>query len=852
MDEVLSAAELISLVKHVFQPTPQDQALAILVDLPDEVVPDTSNWKARRELAKIWAKQLEQEKEKLGISAINLFFYKNVHSNNADLPAGVCLHEGGDLPAESHDIINLSQQSLETIFSGNSLIIALTEFSASAPLKIAARSHHFRAASMPGFTTEMIPALRLDFSAITVRVSHLKRLLDEAEAAELAFRVDEEESMVLRVDLRHRFSHSSTGLFHEPGVVGNLPSGEAYIVPYEGERENDDSSTFGLLPVQFGEEVVVYEVKNNRAVAVRSSGKFSSLEKDLLRREPAYGNIAELGFGVLDDFGLEPIGENLLDEKLGLHIAFGRSDHFGGQVGPSRFTKPEAVVHIDRVYLKKVQPRVTVESVRLLRPSGQWLPLMAQGKYLEPAKYPFPQRDELLTEDEQYKAFSTLLDSCLRITQYDDVLVISDETMHPYQAAFWKLVQDRRLLVTQLHLPKSYQLSIADWVDSTQPEGPALPAGVTAAMQSASAVVTLLNNDLSTNKIRRALVHRPRTANCRLAHIPGISADVLRAIGKSPFKSIEIDCESMAWILGEAEEVELISYDSQSRPYTLRLGMDGWNNDPFISSGIILRGSWGNVPPGETFCCPNYAKVSGSVCINGSVPKYKIEMGSEIVLNFESGKLVAWSAEKDSAALEFFDREKHASTIRPDENWNTFAELGVGLNPGITELTGNSLFDEKVMGTIHVAIGDNSIFGHGVISNIHADLVTQSPSLKVNGKLIMNEGILQREEIKAWRSSRPSEISGFSENAVLYLREVRVSESEGVLVRRLGKGGRLGFVRMGNQEIGEALLDLYKVLRPMGRVESLEMIAQYPRFGQFSTEWLLGILHHYRALVPTK
>jgi phosphoribosylaminoimidazole-succinocarboxamide synthase len=33
-------------------------------------------------------------------------------------------------------------------------------------------------------------------------------------------------------------------------------------------------------------------------------------------------------------------------EKLGLHIAFGRSDHFGGQVGAAKFSKPEEVVHV--------------------------------------------------------------------------------------------------------------------------------------------------------------------------------------------------------------------------------------------------------------------------------------------------------------------------------------------------------------------------------------------------------------------------------------------------------------------------------------------------------------------------
>jgi leucyl aminopeptidase (aminopeptidase T) len=92
--------------------------------------------------------------------------------------------------------------------------------------------------------------------------------------------------------------------------------------------------------------------------------------------------MAELGLGVLSDFGLQPTGEILLDEKLALHIAFGRSDHFGGQVGAAQFTKPEAVVHIDRVYLPGIQPRIQVKTVDLIMDDGSTLELMRDGQYV--------------------------------------------------------------------------------------------------------------------------------------------------------------------------------------------------------------------------------------------------------------------------------------------------------------------------------------------------------------------------------------------------------------------------------------------------------------------------------------
>ena len=97
--------------------------------------------------------------------------------------------------------------------------------------------------------------------------------------------------------------------------------------------------------------------------------------------EPAYANLAELGLGVLGDFGLEPTGSILLDEKLGLHIAFGRSDHFGGIVGPADFSSAEAVIHLDRVYIPGTQPDVKVDEVRLEGPQGSRI-LIRDGEFL--------------------------------------------------------------------------------------------------------------------------------------------------------------------------------------------------------------------------------------------------------------------------------------------------------------------------------------------------------------------------------------------------------------------------------------------------------------------------------------
>lgn len=379
MPETMTAAELSALVARVFQPTPEDGRLGIMVDLPDERVSDDAAWAARRAIAAEWASLLAAEAATAGYET-RLLLYPNVRTNNGDLPDRCWIHSGGTVPATAAELDTAAAVPMGEVFDSFPMLLALTKFSSTAPLKVAARRHPMRAATMPGFTAEMIPALRLDYAEVNRRVDILKALLDRAAGADLVFRHPEGEDR-LHLDLRHRTAHASGGLLPKRGVAGNLPSGESYIVPYEGEVPGDPSRSEGVLPVQFGTEVVRYHVVENRAIGVLTDGPESIRESALLAREPAYANLAELGLGVLAAFGVKPVGSVLLDEKLGLHIAFGRSEHFGGQVGPDAFSSPEAVVHVDRVYVPETQPDVVPAVVDLLFEDGSSLALMRDGEF---------------------------------------------------------------------------------------------------------------------------------------------------------------------------------------------------------------------------------------------------------------------------------------------------------------------------------------------------------------------------------------------------------------------------------------------------------------------------------------
>jgi len=376
----LAPEELVALVRSVFPRYETDQALAILVDVPRDTAADNPPWKERRRLAHEWWTLLDARKGEIPLAEVKLVAYPDVGSNNADLPADGFLMDGA-LPDVADELERLGKRvSFEQVFAVTQLFLAPTEYSTTAPLKNAAKRFLFRAATMPGFAAEMIPALRIDYGEVARRVEALQSKLSAADHADISFTVDNQSGHDVHFDLRWRSAHASSGRFPELGSAGNLPSGEAYIVPYEGEK-GEASRTAGTLPVEIDGEIVFFTIEANRAAVVGGSGRAAQAERAHLAAEPAYGNMAELGFGVLGDFGLEPIGEILLDEKLGLHIAFGRSDHFGGVVAPKDFSSPAAVIHLDRIYIPGVMPRVVVREVILGYPDGRKETIMTDGAY---------------------------------------------------------------------------------------------------------------------------------------------------------------------------------------------------------------------------------------------------------------------------------------------------------------------------------------------------------------------------------------------------------------------------------------------------------------------------------------
>lgn len=142
-----------------------------------------------------------------------------------------------------------------------------------------------------------------------------------------------------------------------------------------------------------------------------------------------------------------------------------------------------------------------------------------------------------------------------------------------------------------------------------------------------------------------------------------------------------------------------------------------------------------NFPDGEVFTSPEDDNINGFITF--SFPG--IYMGKEIEgirLKVQNGKVIKASASKGEDLL--------LSLLGTDEGSSRFGEVAIGTNYGIQRFTRNMLFDEKIGGTIHMALGDSMPEAGGKNrSTIHWDMLCDMRNggrLYADGELFYENG----------------------------------------------------------------------------------------------------------------
>jgi aminopeptidase len=146
-----------------------------------------------------------------------------------------------------------------------------------------------------------------------------------------------------------------------------------------------------------------------------------------------------------------------------------------------------------------------------------------------------------------------------------------------------------------------------------------------------------------------------------------------------------------------------------------------------------------NIPAGEVFYSPVEDSADGVVTFGEYPGWYGGHQVRGIRFRFEGGVIVEASSETDEDFL--------LTTIDVDEGARRLGEFGIGCNEGIDRAYGNALFDEKIYGTIHLAIGAGfPNLGGTNESAVHWDIVKElrnGGEIWLDGELVQKNGAWQ-------------------------------------------------------------------------------------------------------------
>lgn len=187
------------------------------------------------------------------------------------------------------------------------------------------------------------------------------------------------------------------------------------------------------------------------------------------------------------------------------------------------------------------------------------------------------------------------------------------------------------------------------------------------------------------------------------------------------------------WLQVRAKQQHIVDFLNCAQQITYE------NQDSRISFSVAGR-TWinsdgrTNMPSGEVYTGPVEDSVEG--IIRFSYPS--VFMGRDVEgveLTVSRGEVVKWNAVRGKDVLD---------AVFQMEGARRFGEVAIGTNQKITRITRNILFDEKMGGSIHMALGQSYIQTGGKnTSPIHWDLITdmtQGGRIVADGRLIYENG----------------------------------------------------------------------------------------------------------------
>jgi len=281
----------------------------------------------------------------------SFYAYRETGGSNLDLPDDVVTPEGKTLP-------------LREALGKHTISLFMGRYSATAPATALAKEMGFRGATMHGTNAKVLATgLSVDYEEVSARAERLREALTRADSARMQWGV-RGRTISLDIALGKQEAQKSHGLVRAKGDVANLPAGEVYFVPKGAE---------GIMPMKFEDGAGTIALFRVEGRGIKSLDEFVQGDRglvehflDVVRFDPSAGQITELGLGTQS---LPWAGTDIQDEKIlgTAHLATGRSDHLGGEIGPKDFREKRNAVHNDVLYTPVKTPEIELSLVTVTR-----------------------------------------------------------------------------------------------------------------------------------------------------------------------------------------------------------------------------------------------------------------------------------------------------------------------------------------------------------------------------------------------------------------------------------------------------------------------------------------------------
>ncbi len=210
----------------------------------------------------------------------------------------------------------------------------------------------------------------------------------------------------------------------------------------------------------------------------------------------------------------------------------------------------------------------------------------------------------------------------------------------------------------------------------------------------------------------------------RIVTMPSITAETANRCLDVDYDDIKKMSSHLCSILRNASTVEVTSLSGTDMIFTI--GKSGFFGE---TGGVFdFPGAFGNLPEGEVAFAPETCE--GTYVVDISFAGLGM-LSSPLFFMVRGGVVVDIKGECAEVLIDRLDRVGARAY--------KVAELGIGLNPKAM-ITGNILEDEKVVGTAHVALGNNTSFGGTNDVQIHLDGVLNNPDILVDGVKLMEKG----------------------------------------------------------------------------------------------------------------